>query len=286
MPAISAAILAFAMTAASAPVSATQEPPKQLPGPFLIYGPVHTIRDERTTFRSVDGTLVEGPRVLVQTIEYNEDGTKQDSTTYLPDSNSTFRRVVTYAADGRGSETINFRDGKLTDRVVAKFDDHKRLEEEVTYRPDGSVANRMVVRREGGKAESESWTYDFAGNMTSNAKTSNDLPARHADSIIINRNGVVQIQSSQKNNPDGSREFRTEGSNGQFKHEVYQSGEGTQNKTIYNRDGTIKSTERRIMEFDSYHNMIKVTRLIADGNSSDFKPVDITYRTIVYYAKD
>src|SRR5262249_29866291 len=51
---VSAIVLVVGVTAASLRLP-PQEPPKQLPGPFLIYGPVHTIRDERTTFRSVDG---------------------------------------------------------------------------------------------------------------------------------------------------------------------------------------------------------------------------------------
>src|SRR5438552_16879769 len=84
-----------------AQLAAQQESPKLRPGPFLIYGPVHTIRDERATFKCENRTLVEGPKVLVQTIEYNEVGTKQDRTSYEPNGSISFRRSERYEPDGR-----------------------------------------------------------------------------------------------------------------------------------------------------------------------------------------
>lgn len=59
-----------------------QPQPKRLPGPFILYGPIHTIRDERTRFTMVDGELVEGARELVMTATFNEDRTKQEKTRY------------------------------------------------------------------------------------------------------------------------------------------------------------------------------------------------------------
>lgn len=287
MRSISVFILILSATAALAPLRAQQEP-KRRPGPFLIYGPVHTIRDERTTLTKQNGTFVEGPRVLVQTMEYSEDGTKQDRTLYSPEGVAIHRTADTFDPDGRILETSNFLGGDaLNNRVVSNYNDQKELIERVTYRPDGSVSERIVFRRQGNQRESESWSYDAHGVIVSQSKTTNDLPAKRARSISINRGGVVQTQSTITDNPDGSREFTTEQSNGAFRREVMVPlSKGSEERIAYNKDGTIKSKDRFIREFDSYHNMTKTTHLTAKGDSSDFEPIDIAYRTITYYEKD
>src|ERR1700682_3017388 len=103
---ISLFLLVLSATATLAPLRAQQEL-KRRPGNFLIYGPVHTIRDERVTFTKESGNLVEGPRVPVQTITYNEDGTKQEWTSYSPAGNIVYRRVEAYDPEGRILETSN-----------------------------------------------------------------------------------------------------------------------------------------------------------------------------------
>jgi hypothetical protein len=145
---VSLFILVLSATATLAPLRAQQEL-KRRPGNFLIYGPVHTIRDERVTFTKQNGDLVEGPRVLVQTMEYNEDGTKQEWTFYSPVGNVVIRRVETYDPDGRILETNNFQNGVLNNRVVSNYNEQKELIERVTYRRDGSVSGRTVFRRQG-----------------------------------------------------------------------------------------------------------------------------------------
>ena len=39
-------------------------------------------------------------------------------------------------------------------------------------------------------------------------------------------------------------------------------------------------------EFDSHQNMIKETHLTAKGDSADFTPGYVAYRTITYFEKD
>jgi hypothetical protein len=283
-------IFAFFVVLAAAtvaPLLAQQDLLKRRPGPFLIYGPVRTVRDERATFKSENGTFIEEPRMLIQTIEYNEDGTRQDWTYYVPQGNIILRRVETYDPDGRVLETNNFQDGRLNDRVACTYDDQKQLIERVAYRRDGSVSSRTVFRRQGNQRESESWSYDFQGNIIAQNKTTNDLLAKRAQSVSINQQGVVQTESSMTENPDGGREFRTEQSNGDSKREVVTPlGKGGEERVTYNKDGTVRGKERFLREFDSYHNMIKTTHLTAKVDSSEFEPVEITYRTITYYEKN
>ena len=281
---VPAFLLSLVVGATLAPLSA-QETPKQRPGPFLIFGPVHTIRDERATFKNEHGNLVLEPRTLVQTLEYNEDGTRQDRTSYA-EGNHVYRTLDTYDPDGRILETKNFRSGVLETRVVSNYDDHKLLIEQLTYRPDGSIQDRLVFRRQGNQREVESWSYDIHGNVVAQIKTLNDLPARRSQSISIGPGGVSQTEFSTIDNPDGSREFRTEQSDGSFKRQVITDGNGTEDLVLYNKDGTIKSKERTLREFDSHQNMIKETHLTAKGDSADFTPGYVDYRTITYFEKD
>ncbi len=280
---VPALLLSLVVTATLAPLSA-QQTPKQRPGPFLIFGPVHTIRDERATFKNEHGAFVEEPRTLIQTLEYNEDGTRQDRTSYA-EGNHVYRTLDTYDPDGRILETKTFRGGALESRVVSNYDDHKQLIEQLTYRPDGSIQDRLVFRRQGNQREVESWAYDIHGNVVSQTKTVNDLPARRSQSISISPGGVSQTESSVIDNPDGSW-VRTEQSNGRVKRQVSADVQGSEDWVLYNKDGTIKSKQRVMREFDSYHNMTKTTQLTAMGDSSDFKLSDVTYRTITYYRKD
>jgi len=153
-------------------------------------------------------------------------------------------------------------------------------------RPDGSIQDRLVFRRQGNQREVESWSYDIHGNVVAQIKTLNDLPARRSQSISIGPGGVSQTEFSTIDNPDGSREFRTEQSDGSFKRQVITDGNGTEDLVLYNKDGTIKSKERTLREFDSHQNMIKETHLTAKGDSADFTPGYVAYRTITYFEKD
>jgi antitoxin component YwqK of YwqJK toxin-antitoxin module len=280
---VPALLLSLVVAATLAPLSA-QETPKQRPGRFLIFGPVHTIRDERATFKNEQGAFVEEPRTLVQTIEYNEDGTRQDRTSY-GEGNYVYRTLDTYDPDGRILETKHFRGGVLAGRVVSNYDDQKQLIEQLTYRPDSSIQGRVVFKRQGNQREVESWAYDIHGNVIAQTKTLNDLPAKRSQSISINPRGVSQTESSVIENPDGSW-VRTEQSNGSFKRQVIANGQGSEDWILYNKDGTIKSKERIVREFDSHRNMIKETRLNAKGDSADFTPSYVAYRTITYFGKD
>jgi hypothetical protein len=88
-------------------------------------------------------------------------------------------------------------------------------------------------------------------------------------------------------NPDGSREFKEEGTDGSFKREVFKpEGKNQSSRVTYNRDGTIRNTQRYVHEYDSYGNIIKTTTLVANGDSKDFHPAAVNYRTITYYEKN
>ena len=53
----------------------------------------------------------------------------------------------------------------------------------------------------------------------------------------------------------------------------------------YNPDGSVKSRERSTREFDAHGNMIKTVSSVAIGDSENFQPTFVTYRTIEYFEK-
>jgi hypothetical protein len=269
----------------SVSVRAQQEPRR--PGMFPIYGPVHTIRDSRATVTKENGTVVEGPRALLMTLTYNEDGTRQESTLYQPTGEIIHRRVEVYELDGRITERTIFRaTDQLEGRTVTRYDDQKQRTEVITYRADGSITNRTTFHRNGDKLQSESLGYDPNGVIISQTRATSDLKTHQAESLSNNPRGAIQTQTGFINNPDGSQEYRVERSNGDFQRKVTRGTKEAIERVIYNRDGTVRSTERLVREFDSHDNMIKTTRLSAKGDSKDFETVDIFYRSITYYQKN
>ena len=152
------------------------------------------------------------------------------------------------------------------------------------YRADGSIVHRTTFHRTGNNLESESVGYDAQGLIISQSKGTNDLRTHQAQSISVDTRGAIETQQGVTNNPDGSQEFRVDRSNGEFQREVQGPvRDGTSDRVGYNRDGTVRGTDRFISELDSHHNLIKTTHLTAKGDSKDFELVDITYRTITYY---
>src|SRR5947209_4562498 len=156
----------FIVLVAAAPLLGQQQRVRR-PGPWLIYGPVHTIRDERANIKVQNGEVVEGPRVLIMTLTYSEDGTKQERTLYRPDGSIKFKTVDNYESDGRLIESKTFYDdGTLLTRIVNTYDSQKQLAVRVEYRSDGSISSRTMYHNQGNDREIEIIHYDKDGAVT------------------------------------------------------------------------------------------------------------------------
>jgi len=222
---------------------------------------------------------------------YSKDGTKQELTSYRPEGGIIDRRVDTYYPDGRILETRRFNaDSVLIARAVSNYDDRKLLIERVTYRPDDSISIRTVYRLDGKQLQIETVNYDAHGGITSQSKTTKSSQGKRADYDLLSVKSdgtATHADYSIATNPDGGHDFQYEESNGNFRREATTLGEkGTFERVMYNRDGTIFRRDRFVQEFDSYRNMIKSTNSSAKGDSQDFEPAGVTYRTINYYGKN
>lgn len=269
-------------------ISVLGQAEKRLPGTTGAVGPVKTRRLEIATFSKQNGAAVEGPRVLLETVAFNENGTEQERVMYAPTGEVIRRLVDIYEPDGRLTETRSFHPNGLLDRRrVTLYDDQKRRTEMVIYDANGAVVGRTTFRQTDNKMETEGVGYDARGSIYSQSRSSTDLKSHQMESTSISPSGVIQTQSGFTDKPDGSQEWRVERSNGEFEWATVKGdGRGTVNQVIYNRDGTIKRRERLIREFDSHHNIIKTLHLSAPGNSEEFEPVEVTYGTFTYYEKN
>src|ERR1051325_4956574 len=88
-----------------------------------LVGPVHTTRDEVAKYVRQDGALVEGPRRLVASTSYSEDGKRRDCEIYAEDGTVRQRSVSVYDDAGRFVEQLIYtgRDNLLA-RVVSRPD--------------------------------------------------------------------------------------------------------------------------------------------------------------------
>jgi antitoxin component YwqK of YwqJK toxin-antitoxin module len=275
--------LALLLICALTPCAAQQKE-KRLPGPFLIRGPVHVIRDERATITNIDGKLVEGARLPVLTITFSEDGMRQEQTFYLPDGIG-HKRGLLYNQDGRILETTEFNaKGDVQLRSVNKYDDQKRLVESVMLKSDGSIFRKNTYVYQVNSPVTEIIVYDQNGTVVSRSTMTKGVQKMESESYLFGRDRTIKSESLSTPGPGGGRLYERRVDGNVLSREEFLSGEkdGPQ-RIIYNADGTIKSKERYEREFDAHGNIIKMVRLVAEGDSADFKPVDVTYRTIEYY---
>jgi len=268
-------------------ISVLGQTEKRRPGTTGAVGAVKTMRVENATFTKQGGTAVEGPRVLLTTITFNEDGTEQERFIYAPTGQVIQRVVEDYEPDGRITQTKFFRpNGEMARCSVTLYDDQKRRTEIVIYDPHGAVMGRTTFRQTDNKLQTESVTYDARGSIINQSISSTDLKTHQIESTLIRPTEIIQTQSSFTDKPDGSQEFRQERSNGEFARSMTKlEGPGVLNGVIYKRDGTIRSRERYLHEYDAHHNLIKSLHLSAQGDSGEFEPVEVTYRTFTYHEK-
>lgn len=289
--------LSIVLFTATSPLLAQQKL-KRLPENMSLLGPVRTVRMERAAITNINGESVEGPRILVMTAAYNEDGTRLVRANFNENGSLANRMVETYEADGRLLESGFYNSGgTLTARLVNTYDTNRQLIEQVTFRGDGSMSTRTVKQRLGDQLQTEMTIYDLHGGVdrviTTNVTAvgertkGEDLRERRLESTSYNAQGAVRTQGSITSNSDGSQEFKQERSDGTKRRSInVPNGRNGSDLITYNPDGSMLSRERRVNEFDSNGSLVKMTLSVAKGDSQTFVPTQVTYWTVTYYGKD
>jgi antitoxin component YwqK of YwqJK toxin-antitoxin module len=277
-----ATVLIVAVIACSA-----QQPIQRRFGAPTFYGPVRTVRIERAEITSQNGQLTEGPRTLLQTVAFNKDGTRKELTVYRSDGAISGRTIETFGPDGRLLETKTFRgNGDLGNWTARVYDENKKLIEQITYRPDGSVSHRTTFVYQDNKRIHKSVAYDQNGVIVSQVDGVLDLKTHRMQTITQNPAGVVQRETAFTDTSDG--QVYQEQTNGTPTRRSLTRPLKTGGAEMidYDQDGVVRTRQRVKSEVDSYGNFIKEVNLVARGDSGDFQPAGVIYRTFEYYGKN
>jgi hypothetical protein len=148
---------------------------------------------------------------------------------------------------------------------------------------------RSVYRRNGKTEQIETTIFDPKGAVlrTSTALNNQDRSGLQSDRVGFDGAHSISTHTSLVNKQDGTQEYKEAGSAGNFRHETWVAEkDGHSERIAYNPDGTILKRYRFDRELDSYGNIVKATTSVAIGDSIEFKPTSITYRTFTYYSKE
>jgi antitoxin component YwqK of YwqJK toxin-antitoxin module len=288
-----------------------QQVEKRRPGTTTIWGPARSVRVEQTQLTSQNGQLIEGPRILIGTINYNEDGTKQERTAFRADGAIISRTNEVYAPDGKILETTSFKgNGDLSSRVVFKYDDNRCLIEQAAYRPNGLIFHRTTFVYEDNRRLHESVGYDENSVVLSRVTGVLDLKTHKIETVSQVGNNVVTRQSAFTDTPEGhifegrvngmqteltlTRALRNGGvemtrsdpDGAVQSRQSSQPGRSGAEIIEYNPDGTAKSKSRLQSSFDSHGNVIRQVGSAAVEGTDTFRPAWVQYVTIEYYGND
>jgi antitoxin component YwqK of YwqJK toxin-antitoxin module len=264
-----------------------QQGEKRRFGAPAYWGPVRTVRVERAKITNQNGTLIEGPRTLLQTIIYNEEGSRKEVTVYRPDGAISGKSIDTYDPEGRILETDTVRgNGDPGNRMVSSYDGNKRLIEKIIYRPDGSVSGRITFVYQDNKRIHTSVSYDQNGVIVTEVTGTLDLKMHRMEAISQNGNQVVQRESSFTDTPQG-QVYEEQVNGTRTRHTLNRpTGNGGPELIEYNPDGAVGSKQRWKTEDDSHGNSVKTITFVANGDSGNFQPAEVLYLTFEYYGKN
>ena len=265
--------------------SLAQQPEMRWFGPTKVSGPVRSIRVEKTIFENQNGKLVEGPRVLVQTAAYNEDGTRVKLTNYQPNGLVALRTIEQFdKAGGHILERATFdSQGKLFQRTAWLYDDQKRWSAITIYDDNGSIRGKTTFTYDDGFRYQTTENYDRTGQIIGRVTGKLDMRTHRAEQISQNKQETSQRTSAFTDTPGGQTYEAT--LNGQQTDKIVSTKTAAGGQvTEYNNDNSVKSRRRSEAKADSHGNPIEIT-WFEQGPSGDFNPTNILYWTFTYYEK-
>jgi len=266
-----------------ASVCLAQQPEMRWFGASKVSGPVRSIRVEKADFVSRNGEPVEGPRMLLQTATYNEDGTRVDIASYLPDGSVAVHTIEIYDPDGRRLEKVTLDSrGASANRMRWSYDDSKRMIGFTIYRADGSVAGKTTYTYAGNLRLQHTENYDRNGLIISRVDATLDMKTHRAESVAQSPEGVAQRTSAFTDTANSQTYETTLDGSPADKIVNTRVGTGAQ-VTQYTPNGAIKNQSHIQNEVDSHGNSIKTIWFEGPAGAEVSRPASIYYRTFEYY---
>ncbi len=254
-------------------------------GPSLT-GPVRSARIERATLSTKGNDYVEGSRVLAEINILDPQWRRLERRYYKPDGSVLTVDVCTFDADGYQTESSGYNgEGGVIRKVVYIYDHRRRLNEYLSYKPDGTLQYRMVTTRLiPGKAEVT--TYNGDGSFLNRAVNTFAMEGERIESSVYNEDGSLLEKRVLVGDGKGRVErweFKSDGSLLARFVETRDSEGFLIEWVEYNVDGSIRRKETITREFDAKGNWIKETKSEWDAKAGTLVPTAISYQIITYY---
>ena len=282
-----------------------------------LAGSVQTVRIEVAEFTTNDGKSVEGPRMPVQTVDYDQRGNRTKRVDYNRDGSIAQTMVYSYDPEGRSTGYEDFTPGLNAPRkhIYLLASDGKRSEYKI-IQPTGSTADEKYLYKydaNGNKTAEELYhktslisrnenSYDAQGRLISqviynpdnsvNARIQNTFAAdgkplervRHDGDLLTYR---VQYKYDDKGrlierDVAGSFVDLDSDAEGYAAGKVVYSYKGKaqpKEAVTYNPDGSFR--DKVEFDYDSQGNWKKRTRKVRVAGKEVKQQVE--YRTITYY---
>jgi hypothetical protein len=283
-----------------------------------LLGPVQTVKTEVSEFNSRDGKNVEGPRMPVQTIDYDARGNRLKRVDFNRDGSTAQTIVYNYDAEGRNIGYEDYVAGLSTPRKHVYVLDQKgnRIEYRIVQ-PNGSPGDEKYVYKydsNGNKVAEELYyktslisrnenAYDDQGRLISQISYNPDASissririsfaadgkpierTRHDGDLLTYR---VRYTYDNKRRPvevetTGSYVDTDASSEGYITGKVvyvYKGKDQPKEMLIYNQDGSLR--ERVVFDYDSRGNWTKRTHRVKAAPAGKESTRQIDYRTITY----
>jgi hypothetical protein len=255
-----------------------------------LLGPVHTSRLEIASVAEKDGATVEGSRILVMSIEYNDDWTQAAVRNYRPDGSTAHKTLHTFDAEGRWLE-IAYYEGevKLIHRSSCLYDGEGQLLEQVEYGPSGSVVGRILAshRKDENKAEvTEDAVYDRRNSLRSSSMNKIEENGGKGESAFYNADGSVANRSVVMRNEEGNSEHTEYKADGAVSSRTVSISDGkgwASEVQEYNGEGVLIRKQTYKHEYDSYGNWTKESEWHWESETGKSTLASVRYRAIAYY---
>lgn len=282
-----------------------------------LLGPVQSVKTEVAEFTARDGKSVEGPRMPVQAVDYDERGNRVKRVDLNRDGSIAQTIVYTFDTEGRSTGYEDFTPGleKPRKHIYILASDGRRSEYKM-IQPTGSPADERYVYkydRDGNRIAEELYhkdslisrnenTYDANGRLISQVIYNPDgtISARIQNSFAVDGKPVERIRHDgdlvtyrvRYKYDDKSRLLEREVT-GSFVDMESHSESYTTGKVVYtykgkdqpkeaityNPDGSFR--ERIVFDYDSHGNWKKKTRKVRVAGKEVTQQIE--YRTIEYY---
>jgi hypothetical protein len=254
-------------------------------------GLIKEVRSETVQVRIEQGVLVEGPRRLTQIVTYSADGLRRETVSY----NGTIQRgktIETYLPGGnRESISVYDAEGTLISKIGYEYDSSGNPTVETQYDADGSIKEKKINQwssSTGGLAAVTKTTGN--GARIENSINSNNFGTKNSPKRSVwtttkpdgsKIENMFEVDSSGTHN-DQQRFFAPDGTLLERQVSVVDANVTRLERTEYDGTDNIKNRTLETREYDSHHNLIKITNQRWNSTKKEFEPFTIAYHTIVY----